>query len=550
MKKSLFLASVCLFLLLSAGAQSSGSPKIAKGVARPKLVVGLMVDQMRWDYLYRYQNRYGANGFNRLLNQGFSCENTFIPYTPTATGCGHACVYTGSVPAVNGITGNNWWDDKLQRSMYCAEDTKVKTVGSDSKDGEMSPRNMVTNTITDELKMATNKRSKVIGISIKDRGAILPAGHSADAAYWYDESKGVFISSTYYMNELPQWVKDFNDRKLPDTYYKEGWNTLYPIETYTQSTEDAKDYERADLNAKTSFPYDFTRYIGKDYYKLPYLPQAATYTLEMAKAAAIHEKMGKGAETDFLAVSISSPDYSGHTYGPNAVEMEDTYLKLDKDIESFLNFLDQHVGKGNYLVFLTADHGAAHAAGYVKENKLPGGSMPLANMVKKVNLGLQEKFGLPNGIIYSTYYNLSLNHKKIDSLKLDINLVKQFVIKELEKEEGIYRIIDKHQLGSSNLPNPIRERLINGFFPYRSGDLQVIPLPNWFKENAKGTDHSVWNPYDSHIPLVWYGWKIPQGKTNKTYHMTDIAVTLAALLRVQMPNGAVGQAIEEITGTK
>lgn len=547
MKKILLITG--LTLLTSTGFAQKIPGATPAAIARPKLVVGLMVDQMRWDYLYRYQNRYGKGGFNRLLSQGFSCENTFIPYTPTATGCGHACVYSGTVPAINGITGNNWWDSKLQRSVYCAEDKSVKTVGSDSRDGEMSPVNMVSNTVTDELRLATNFRSKVIGISIKDRGAILPAGHSANAAYWYDESKGIFISSTYYMDDLPQWVKDFNNRKLPDSYYKEGWKTLYPVETYTQSSADAKEYERTEIGSKNSFPYDMSAYIGKDYYKLPFLPQASTYTFEMAKAAAINEKMGKHAETDFLAVSISSPDYAGHSFGPNAIELEDTYLRLDKDIEQFLNFLDTHAGKGNYLLFLTADHGAAHVPDFLKEHHLPGGSIPLGNVVRKVNNGLQSKYKLKNGIINSTYYNLALNHKEIDSLDLDTDEVKSFIIKMVEKEEGIYRVVDKEELGESNLQQTIRERLINGYYPYRSADLQVIPLPNWFKDNPKGTDHSVWNPYDAHIPLVWYGWKVPPGKSYKERYMTDIAVTIAAMLSIQMPNGAVGKVIEEIAGS-
>lgn len=546
MMKKLLLALSLNALLVTGFTQKTIPQNTTPGVIRPKLVVGLMIDQMRWDYLYRYQNRYGKNGFNRLLNLGFSCENTFIPYTPTATGCGHACVYSGTVPAINGITGNNWWDSKLQRSVYCAEDKSVKTVGSDSRDGEMSPRNMVTNTITDELRLATNFRSKVIGISIKDRGAILPAGHSANAAYWYDESKGIFISSTFYMNELPQWVKDFNARKLPDTYYKEGWQTLYPIETYTQSAADARDYERTEIGPKNSFPYDMSTYIGKDYYKLPFLPQAATYTFEMAKAAAIHEQLGKNKETDFLAVSISSPDYMGHSFGPNSVEAEDSYLRLDKDIEQFLNFLDAQVGKGNYLLFLTADHGAAHIPAFLKEYNLPGGSITLGNLVKKVNGLAEQKFNIKNAIINSTYYNLALNNRLIDSLKIDREELKLFLIQELEKEEGIYRVVDKEELGESNLQQTIRERLINGYYPYRSADLQVIPKPNWFKDNPKGTDHSVWNPYDSRIPLLWYGWKIKPGKTYHEYYMTDIAVTLAAMLNIQMPNGAVGKVIEEM----
>lgn len=547
--KKIFLISALILLINKGFSQNSTNPA-SSGISRPKLVVGLMIDQMRWDYLYRYQNRYGKGGFNRLLNQGFSCENTFIPYTPTATGCGHACVYTGTVPAINGITGNNWWDSKLQKSMYCVEDKSVKTVGTDSHDGEMSPFNLVSNTVTDELRLATNFRSKVIGISIKDRGAILPAGHSANAAYWYDESKGVFISSTYYMTDLPQWVKDFNARKLPDAYYKEGWKTLYPIDTYTQSSADAKDYERMELGSKNTFPYDLTSFIGKDYYKFPHLPQAATYTFEMAKATAINEKMGKSQETDFLAVSISSPDYAGHTFGPNAIELEDTYLRLDKDIEQFLNFLDTQVGKGNYLLFLTADHGAAHVPGFLKEHNLPGGSIPLGTIVRKVNAELQSKYKLKNGIINSTYYNLALNHKEIDSLKLDTEEIKSVIISMMEKEEGIYRVVDKEELGESNLQQTIRERLINGYFPYRSADLQVIPRPNWFKDNSKGTDHSVWNPYDAHIPLVWYGWKVKPGKSYKERYMTDIAVTVAAMLSIQMPNGAVGKVIEEVAGGK
>lgn len=548
MKKILLISALLVLTIGGLGQKTQGTAP-ATGT-RPKLVVGLMIDQMRWDYLYRYQNRYGKGGFNRLLNQGFSCENTFIPYTPTATGCGHACVYTGTVPAINGITGNNWWDSKLQRSVYCAEDKSVKTVGSESRDGEMSPVNMVSNTVTDELRLATNFRSKVIGISIKDRGAILPAGHSANAAYWYDESKGMFISSTYYMKELPEWVKDFNARKLPDAYYKEGWKTLYPVETYTQSSADAKEYERTEIGPKNAFPYDMSAYVGKDYYKLPYLPQAATYTFEMAKAAAIHEKMGNNQETDFLAVSISSPDYAGHSFGPNAVELEDTYLRLDKDIEQFLNFLDAHTGKGNYLLFLTADHGAAHVPGFLKEHNLPGGSIPLGSVVRKVNNELQVKYKLKNGIINSTYYNLALNHKEIDSLDLDTDEIKKFIISMMEKEEGIYRVVDKEELGESNLQQTIRERLINGYYPYRSADLQVLPKPNWFKDNAKGTDHSVWNPYDAHIPLVWYGWKVKPGKSYTERYMTDIAVTIAAMLNIQMPNGAVGKVIEEVAGGK
>lgn len=547
MKKILVLGLSALFCVGGLLAQKTNRNANDKTFSRPKLVVGLMVDQMRWDYLYRYQDRYSANGgFKRLLLQGFSCENTFIPYTPTATGCGHACVYTGTVPAMNGITGNNWWDSKLERSVYCAEDRTVKTVGTDTRDGEMSPRNMLTNTITDELRLASNFRSKVIGISIKDRGSILPAGHSANAAYWYDEARGAFITSTYYMQELPTWVRDFNARKLPDFYYKQGWNTLYPIGSYANSTTDAKTYERSELNGRNQFPYDLTGYVGKDYGRLPFLPQGTSYTFEMAKAALIHEQMGQRGETDFLAVSISSPDYMGHSFGPNSIEAEDTYLRLDKDLGDFLNTLDQQVGKGNYLLFLTADHGVAHIPGFLKENKIPGGTFALGNMVRKINQDLLTKYNVKDIILNSTYYNLALNHKALDAANVDKELVKTYIIDQLQREEGIYRVVDKVKLQQEVIPAELKERLVNGYYPYRSADLQVIPLPQWFKDHTQGTDHSLWNPYDAHIPLVWYGWNIKPGSTNREAYMTDIAVTLAAMLHIQMPNGAIGKVITEV----
>jgi len=251
--------SILRVLLLGTTLLGTLSNTIAQSkVDRPKLVVGIVLDQMRWDYLYRYYERYPDNGgFKRLLHEGFACENTMIPYAPTITACGHSVVYSGSVPAITGIVGNSWWDKAQQRTVYCTEDTAVSTVGSNSKQGKMSPRNMLVTTIADELRLATNFKSKVVGVAIKDRGAILPAGHSANAAYWYDNSAGKWISSTYYMTALPAWATSFNQRNLPDSYYAKGWSLLYPANTYLQSTADDRPYE-----AKTfgnAFPFDLKK---------------------------------------------------------------------------------------------------------------------------------------------------------------------------------------------------------------------------------------------------------------------------------------------------
>ena len=383
MKKYLF----SLFLLSSVF-------NIHAQVQRPKLVVGIVVDQMRWDYLQRYNDRYSPNGgFKRLMNKGFNCNSTMIPYTPTYTACGHASIYTGSVPSIHGITGNNWFDNKKQQYVYCTDDPAVSVVGStNGAAGQMSPVNMFTTTICDELKLATNQRSKVVGIALKDRGGILPAGHSANAAYWYDSKTGDWITSTYYMNVLPGWVNTFNQQKLVDEYYKLGWSTLFPINSYTQSTSDENDYEINVLGK--GFPYTLSSVIGKNYSIVLSTPFGNTLTTQFAKSAIEHEQLGSDSITDLLAISYSSTDYIGHAFGPNSIENEDTYVRLDTDLGELLDYLDSKVGKDDYLVFLTSDHGAAHNPKFMNDRKIPAGNLLVTNLVDSMNLLLKQKFGV------------------------------------------------------------------------------------------------------------------------------------------------------------
>lgn len=535
-----------LFLLLLAFSLSFFAPAQST-LQRPKLIVGLVVDQMRWDYLYRYYDRYAPNGgFKRMLGQGFACENTLIPYTPTYTGCGHSTIYTGSVPAITGITGNYWWDREQMRSVYCAEDKTVNTVGSKSTLGKMSPRNMLTTTICDELKIATNHKSKVIGISIKDRGGILPAGHNANAAYWYDNTVGNWITSDYYMKELPGWVNSFNDRKIVDNYYQQGWNLLYPASTYTQSTADEKSYEAKALGSN-KFPYDLSSYAGKDYGKISTTPMGNSLTAEFSKAAIINEQLGADNITDFIAISFSSPDYIGHSYGPNSVEAEDGFLRLDRELGALLDFLDTKVGKGQYTVFLSADHGVANIPEYMTENKMPGGRIFMNNVTAAMNRQLNEKYKISTIIVYDDNYQLALNHPALDSAKIEEEEVTDWIIRYLEKDSAIARVFPLEELNEVPLPAVVRKMFNNGYYKKRSGDIQFLLKPNYIDAwSNTGTTHGLWNPYDAHIPLLWYGWGIKKGKTNRETYMTDIAPTLAALLKIQMPNGSVGQVIEEV----
>ena len=513
---------------------------------RPKLVVGLVIDQMRWDYLYRYSELYDPGGFKRLLKEGFAADNTMIPYLPTYTAVGHTCIYTGSVPAITGVVGNNWYDRATDKTVYCTDDSTVSTVGNTGAAGKMSPANLWATTIGDELRLSNNFKSKVIGIALKDRGAILPAGHSANAAYWYDSGK--WITSTHYMSNLPDWVSTFNSKDVPGTYMGGDWNTILPIERYDLSTADDKPYENIIKGESApTFPHKLSSIDGKNKYEsFRTTPFANSYTFEFAKAAIENEALGKNTVTDFLAVSISSTDYIGHAFGPNSIEIEDTYLRLDKDIESFLIYLDAKVGKGNYTLFLSADHGVAHIPAFLAEHNIPGGTFDETDLMKDLNRQIEDKLAIKNAVRSVMNYQVYLNKKNIADHGNNIAEVKQLIIDALKEKDFIINAVELDKVETSSIPSPQKQMMMNGYNPKRSGDIQFTFKPGYFDGGKKGTTHGLWNPYDAHIPCVFFGWGIKPGKTNRETYMTDIAPTLAALLHIQMPSGSVGKVITEM----
>ncbi len=542
MKKAIVFGFIIIAALFT-HSTSQAQAKNVKTLTRPKLVIGIVVDQMRWDYLYRFADRYGTGGFNRLLNKGFSCENSLVPYTPTYTAPGHTCIYTGSVPAIHGIIGNNWYSRLLKKSWYCTADSTVFPVGGSSA-GKMSPVNMWTTTVTDELRLATNFQSKVIGIALKDRGAILPAGHAANAAYWFDDSTGNFISSSYYFNALPNWVNNFNSKKLPDTYLQKNWNTLFPLSTYKQSTVDKEDFEVSNSKMTNTFPH-ITAGIEKNKYNtLRTTPSGNTITIDMAKAAIEGERLGQSAANcDFLAISFSSTDYVGHSFGPNSIEIEDTYLRLDKEFAAFFAYLDKTIGAGQYLLFLTADHAAAHVPAFLKEHNVPAGAAEDSTIENQLNAILKRQFNLEKGVEKVTNFQVYLNREISMN---EVENVKQAVIKELLSFPFVSMAVDLQHLSDATLVEPIKKMMTNGYNQKLSGDVQFVYKPHWFDGSNKGTTHGSWNPYDSHIPLLWYGWGIKAGKSNKECYMTDIAPTLSAMLHIQMPSGSVGHVLTEV----
>lgn len=541
----LFFIGLLFFFLTGLSAQES---KKNNSVApKPKLIVGLVIDQMRWDYLYRFNALYGNGGFKRMLAEGFSFENTMIPYTPTYTAPGHTCIYTGSVPAIHGIVGNNWYDNESGKSVYCTDDSTVLSVGSNSKAGKMSPQNMWANSITDELRLSNNFESKVIGISLKDRGAILPAGHSANAAYWFDPSAGSWISSSYYMKSLPLYVDEFNKQDKAGAIMKTSWNTLLPITKYTASDEDDKSYEDPIPGlSSTTFPHQLDL-IKKDKYEaFKYTPFAATFTFDFAKTVIENEKLGNGISPDFLAVSISSTDYAGHHFGPNSIEVEDSYLRLDQDIATFLQYLDKKFGKDNYLLFLSADHAVSHIPGFLKEHRIPAETFNNSAIKKELNSMIETKYGIEKAVISLQNYQVYFGKPVFAAEQKIINEITSDVINLLKQKPFVTDAFETAKINVASIPQPQRERMINGYAAKRSGFIQFTVKPAVFDRGLKGTTHGSWNPYDAHIPLLFYGWKVKHGKTNREVYMTDIAPTLAAMLRIQMPNGCVGKVLEEV----
>jgi len=536
------LSLLLLTLTLNAQKQTTAS--------KPKLVVGIVVDQMRWDYVNKFKPFFKTqNGFLHFINEGATCDNTLIPYVPTVTACGHACAYTGSVPALHGIAGNIWYDNVKQKQVYCVEDASVQTVGSSNNAaGQMSPLNLWTTTIGDELKLATNFKSKVIGVSLKDRGAIIPAGHAADAAYWYDSKSGNFISSTYYAPALPSWLTKYNNEHHVDSLYKKGWNLSLANAVYEANCDgDENAYESTPFGKETKhFPYDFNAFIGKDYGKVATTPYGNNLVIDIAKQALINEKMGTDNVTDLLAVSFSSPDYIGHSFGPNSWETMDGYVKLDEILADFFSFLDKQVGKGNYTVFLTADHAVANIPAFAKKHNLPGESYDDGAVKSDIITCLNANKLDPKLISFVGEYNIYYNHPLMDSLHVSNESLTNLVTNYLEKKPQVLQVIESRKAAIAPLPQMAREKIVNGYNAQRGGDLVLLTKSGVVDGSPTGTNHGVLYNYDAHIPFLLVGNGIKQGAINTPTYMTDIAPTITTLLGIQMPSGSIGKPVLEV----
>ena len=522
-----------------------------KSTQKPKLVVGVVIDQMRYDYLTRFASRYGNDGFKRLQREGFSLENAHYNYIPTYTAVGHTSIYTGTTPTNHGIISNHWYDKYLKKTIYCVDDDNYNTIGNDGEGGKKSPYRMLTTTVTDQLKLAQNMRGKTIGIAIKDRSAILPAGHTADAAYWFDGGdKGQWISSSFYLDELPTWVKEFNASGKADEYLSKPWETLYDISTYTQSIEDDNDFEVTFKGQERPvFPHDIPtlRKSNNNYSIIKGIPAGNSITTDFAKATIIGENLGKSEFVDFIAISYSSPDYVGHQFGVASKEIEDTYLRLDQDLAELFKFLDTQVGNDNYTLFLTADHAAVQVPSYLESLKIPAGYVKPVAFKNFLNEITVKHFNSDEIIENVSNFQVFLNKDKIKELKLDYETVAQTIADEAINHDRIYKAVTARTMQTTTFTNGILHVLQNGYNQKFSGDVILIPNPSTIASSSrKGTTHGSGYSYDTHIPMIFYGNGIKQGVSKKKYEIVDIAPTISNLLQIEFPNGCSGKIIEEV----
>ncbi|GAA4823924.1 alkaline phosphatase PafA [Algivirga pacifica] len=510
---------------------------------RPKLVVGIVVDQMRYDYLQRYWYNFEEGGFKRLVDEGYICRNASFDYAATQTGPGHASIYTGTYPAHHGIVGNHFYDRALGKTIYCVEDTTERTVGIAGKAGARSPRRLQVSTLADEIKLASNMRSKVVAVSLKDRSSILPAGHAANGAYWMDDATGSWVSSTFYMEELPKWVKKLNKERDIEKYAKSVWKPLLSMKSYTASHEDDTPYEGPFKGReKATFPYPMKEIISQEsdsyrYGPIKATPFGNTLVKDFAKEALQAEELGQDDFTDLLAISFSSTDYVGHQFGPMAIETEDTYLRLDRDLKDLIEYIDEKVGLENTLFFLTADHGGAHVPSFTTSIKMPGGYYKSKEITERLEAHLDELYGEGDWIDSHSSGQVYLNRSLIKEKKLALSEVQEKVAERLVEEEVMKDALTASQLNTYNYTEGYKELVQHSYNRQNSPDVYGVPHAHYLSYRKHGTSHGMPHAYDTQVPMLFFGWKVTAGETFDRHYITEITPTVTSLLNLSNPSG-------------
>ncbi len=521
----------------------------------PKLVVGIVVDQMRVDYLYRYWDNFGPGGFKRLVGEGAFLRNVQYDYAPTHTAPGHASIYTGSTPMHHGIVANDMWIRSTGTPLYCVQDDAASGVGGEGSKGQRSPNNLLATTISDELERRTDGRSKTIGVAMKDRSSILPIGRTGDAAYWFFEgTEGHMATSTWYMTELPQWVKDFNARGLPQQYLKQSWDLLLPKDRYHQALPDDNPYEEPLAGTlRPTLPMDVKAMYetaGRSTVPLRFIPAGNTFTTEFALAAIAGEELGQDAVTDLLAISYGATDELGHEVGPRAVELEDMYIRLDLELARLFDALDSRVGKGAYTVMLTADHAAVDVPAFLRDQQGSAGYVDVNDLIGRVNAALSARFGEGEWVVKRIKEQLWMSEELIKRYGADPAEVQHVAADALLSHPMISDAITASDLARNAYGEGLRRSVQRGFMPMRSGDVCYVMRPSHLVGYAgmseRGTEHgSPWR-YDTHVPVLFMGAGIGHTEVVRTVSITDLAPTLAMIMGCALPDATLGSPVPEV----
>ncbi|HLO60486.1 MAG TPA: alkaline phosphatase family protein [Bacteroidales bacterium] len=547
-KINIFLLS-CIsgFLLFSAPVRSQNF-KIPS--EKPKLIVGIVVSQMRYDYIQRFWDKLDDNGFKLLADRGTYCRNTRFNYLFSQEGVGHASISTGTTPADHGIVGREWYlylQDKIEGS---TEDQQYKAVGGDVDNGHYSPKNLMCTTFGDELRLSNNFTSKVFSISPDPAPGIFSAGHTANGSYWFDPRTGNWITSTYYTDTLPKWVNDFNAKKFPDIYLKENWETLLSIDKYTESLPDKNKYETG-LKGQTTFPYilaDLSEVKKNrlDYSLLNKTPFGFTYTSDFAVNLIANEKLGEDDVPDVLMVCFTALENIGDLFGPNSVELEDAFLRLDKELAHFLSFLDEQVGKQNTLVFLTSDHGVAQVPSYLSDSKIPAGYFNSNGAISLLMSALNNTYGKGEWIRAYHAQQIYLNHTLIEDSKLSLTQMQDYIAQFMLQFSGVANTVTSRTMQTANFTDGVFRKIQNSYNQKRSGDVIINLKAGWVEKGEASTGGTSSYSYDSRIPLIWYGWKLGRGNITREVDIIDIAPTISTFLNITYPNSCTGTPIYEL----
>jgi predicted AlkP superfamily pyrophosphatase or phosphodiesterase len=514
---------------------------------KPKLVIGIIVEELKYDQLEKFRDKLGENGIKRLINEGTYFKNAAFEYMLTQSAPGHATIATGAEPSFHGITSDDWYVPLKNELINCTKDINVNSVGGSFETGMHSPVNLLVSTFSDELKMSTNKKSKVFGVGLRESSAIFSAGHAADAAFWFDDKTGTWMSSTYYINSMPVWVNDFNAMKFSDSYLNSIWSLFKPASYYADCLPDSNAFE-AGFNKINYFPYDLKKLRAKnDYSLLRETPFGNSLTSNFAIRLIQNEQLGKDDVTDYLSICFSATDYIGHRFGPSSVEMGDAILRLDDDIKNLLTYVNDSIGKRNVLIYFTASHGISEIPSVLEKNRIPSGYFKQNQALQLLRSYLNAVYGEGDWVKGYSERQIFLNRTLIEDARLSLDDVQKKVARFLVQFTGVeaaypYSAFEANDFGNGNL-----KRIINNFSPQRSGDVIVILNPGWVDQSGEYiTNHNSPYEYDSHVPLIWYGWSVNRATVNRKVNMTDIAATLSTLCKVPYPNACTGEPMFEL----